>query len=138
MSGTFSLTQELPGSARMDTKFSFPLEAEGELTAEFFRPRRAADMAARSTVVGRGVIRGRPTVILEVANPSGAPGYRLHFDDADGVLVARESWKPTPLGVLAERHELSDYRESNGVRQPFRIEWMRADYHVTFEIDSVK
>ena len=138
MSGIFTLTQELPGTAQMDTKFSFPLEAEAELNAEFFRPRRAAELAARATVVGRGAIRGRPTVILEVGNPSGAPGYRLHFDEADGLLVARESRKATPLGVLAERHELSDYREINGVRQPFRIEWMRADYHVTFEIESVK
>ena len=24
------------------------------------------------------------------------------------------------------------------IKQPFRIEWLRADYHVTFEIESVK
>ncbi len=138
MSGTFTLEQQLPGSARMDTGFSFPPEAQGELTAEFFRPRRARDLAARGRVIGRGRIKSRPTTIVEIANPAGGVAYRLHFDDGDGVLVARESEKPTPLGLLAERHELSDYREVNGVLQPFHVEWMRADYHVTFEISTVK
>ena len=138
MSGTFTLEQQLPGSARMDTAFSFPPEAQGELTAEFFRPRRARELAARGRVIGRGRIKSRPTTVVEIANPAGGVAYRLHFDDTDGVLVARESEKPTPLGLLAERHELSDYREANGVRQPFHIEWMRADYHVIFEISTVK
>ena len=138
MSGTFTLTQTLPGSAQMETVFSFPPEAEGELNAEFFRPRRARELAARSTVAGFGVIRSRPTVMVDVAGPSGGIAYRLHFDEADGVLVARESQKPTPVGILAERHELSDYRDVNGIRQPFCIEWMRADYHVTFAITSVR
>jgi hypothetical protein len=139
VSGTFSLQQTMPGSARMDTEFSFPPEARSELNAEFFRPRRAAALAARSRVIGRGVVRSRPTIVVEVANATtGSVDYRLHFDAADGVLVARESERQTPLGILAERHELSDYREVNGVSQPFRIEWLRFDYHVTFTITDVK
>jgi hypothetical protein len=27
---------------------------------------------------------------------------------------------------------------AGGIKQPLRIAWLRADYHVTFEIESVK
>ncbi|MFN2445936.1 MAG: hypothetical protein ABR606_10220 [Vicinamibacterales bacterium] len=52
--------------------------------------------------------------------------------------MARESEKLTPLGLLAERHELSDYREVAGIKQPFRVEWLRADYHVTFDVTAIR
>ena len=137
-SGTFTLFQELPGTARFETEFSFPPEARSELLAEFLRARRARDLSARARVVGRGTIGSRPTVILEISAPADGLGYRLHFDEADGLLVAREAEKPTPVGLLQERAEISDYRDVGGIKQPFRFEWLRADYHVTFELETVK
>jgi hypothetical protein len=134
MSGTFTLHQELPGTVRLDTDFSFPPEARSEISAEFFRPRRAEELAARARVIGRDNIRSRPTLIVEITNPTDGSTYRLHFEEEGGLLVRRESEKATPLGVLAERHDLFDYRDVDGIKQPARIEWMRADYHVIFEI----
>ena len=95
-------------------------------------------MTARARVVGRGTIRSRPTIIVEISSPPDGRSYRLHFDETDGLLVAREAEKPTPVGLLQDRHEISDYRDVGGIKQPFRFEWLRADYHVTFEVETVK
>jgi hypothetical protein len=119
----------------MKTEFSFPPEASSEITSDFLRARRLQELIARLRVIGRSRLHDRSTLVVEVANPNGT--YRLHFDDESGLLIARESDKPTPLGRLAERYELSDYRAVDGVLEPHRIEWLRADCHVTLEVTAV-
>jgi hypothetical protein len=52
------------------------------------------------------------------------------------VLRYRET--ATPLGNLPEEVELSDFRETTSGRLPFRAQWSRADYRVTYVVESVE
>jgi hypothetical protein len=56
----------------------------------------------------------------------------------DGDITARTRETPTPFGNLPDQIDYSDYRSVNGVRLPFRAQWSRADYRVTFVVTSVE
>jgi|ERR1044071_791581 hypothetical protein len=43
----------------------------------------------------------------------------------------------TPFGELPERIDYSDFRDTDGGRLPFRAQWSRADYRVTFTINEI-
>jgi Photosynthetic reaction centre cytochrome C subunit len=44
----------------------------------------------------------------------------------------------TPLGPLPEQIEYSDFRDTDSGRLPFRAQWSRADYRVTFTIERIE
>jgi len=56
----------------------------------------------------------------------------------DGDVTARTRETATPFGNLPERIDYSDYRGVNGARLPFRAQWSRADYRVTFTVTSIE
>lgn len=52
--------------------------------------------------------------------------------------VLRERETATPLGNLPDRVELTDFRETTSGRLPFRAQWSRADYRVTYTVESIE
>jgi hypothetical protein len=56
----------------------------------------------------------------------------------DGDITARTRETATPFGNLPDQIDYSDYRAVNGVRLPFRAQWSRADYRVTFTVTSIE
>lgn len=54
----------------------------------------------------------------------------------DAIRCYRET--PTPLGNLPEQIDYSDFRDTDSGRIPFRAQWSRADYRVTFTVDGVQ
>ena len=56
----------------------------------------------------------------------------------DGDVAARTRETATPFGNLPDRIDYTDYRSVNGVRLPFRAQWSRADYRVTFIVTSIE
>jgi hypothetical protein len=52
--------------------------------------------------------------------------------------VLRERETATALGNLPDRVELSDFRETTSGRLPFRAQWSRADYRVTYTVESIE
>jgi hypothetical protein len=56
----------------------------------------------------------------------------------DGDITARTRETATPFGNLPDQIDYSDYRSADGVRLPFRAQWSRADYRVTFTVTGVE
>ena len=54
--------------------------------------------------------------------------------DDKGLLIRRSRQLVTPLGILPEQIEYADYRDS----LPFIARWSRADYRVTYTIQSIE
>lgn len=52
--------------------------------------------------------------------------------------VRRMRETPTPLGPLPEAMDWTDFRDRGGERLPFRAQWSRADYRVTYTIEDVQ
>jgi hypothetical protein len=55
---------------------------------------------------------------------------------ADRIRRYREI--PTPLGNLPEEVTFEDFRQTGGVKLPFRTQWSRADYRVTYTVESIE
>ena len=53
-------------------------------------------------------------------------------------VIRRQRETPTPLGMLPEAMEWSDFRDTDVGRLPFRAQWSRADYRVTYTIEEVR
>jgi len=52
--------------------------------------------------------------------------------------VRRLRETPTALGPLPEATDWTDFRDTSGGRLPFRAQWSRADYRVTYTIEDVQ
>jgi hypothetical protein len=55
----------------------------------------------------------------------------------DGDIASRYRETSTPFGNLPDQIDYADYRGVNGVRLPFHAQWSRADYRVTFTVQSI-
>jgi hypothetical protein len=73
--------------------------------------------------------------ILQRPRPEQVRGERWLMTP-DAVRRMRET--PTALGNLPEQIDYENFRETDSGRLPFRTRWSRADYRVTFTVDSVQ
>jgi hypothetical protein len=131
VSAPFTLTQELPGKADLQTELSYPPDAEREVVGQFFRLSKAPDAKLEATVTGKAEVRGHEAYVVEIK------GERWYFDVKSGLLLRRHREITTPLGVLPEEFDFDDYRSVSGVKVPFFMQWSRADYQVTHRFTEV-
>ncbi len=88
--------------------------------------------------------RGRPEtaggVECEVLNGAGPgrPAVRLYFSRESGLLVRMVRYAETPLGRNPTQIDYADYRESDGVKVPFRWTLSRPNGRFTIQIAEVK
>jgi hypothetical protein len=107
------------------------------LDAEFYLPLRIKEMFTQ-------VRRGRPEEIngamCEVLNGTrqGRPPVRLYFDQKTGLLTRMVRYTDTPVGRNPVQIDYADYRESDGVKIPFRWTLSRTNGRFTIQIDEVK
>lgn len=52
--------------------------------------------------------------------------------------IRRSREMQTPLGTLPEAMDWTDFRDTADGRLPFRAQWSRADYRVTYTIDEIR
>ncbi len=73
--------------------------------------------------------------VITPIQPEQVPGERWLLG-TDVVRRFRET--PTPLGNLPERIDYEDFRQTDSGRLPYRTRWSRADYRVTYTVDSIE
>jgi len=73
--------------------------------------------------------------LLHRLKPEQVSGERWSID-ANAIRRYRET--PTPVGNLPEAIDYSDFRDTASGRLPFRAQWSRADYRVTFTVEEVR
>jgi hypothetical protein len=137
-SAPFTLEQaKEPPTAKLTTDLSHPPEADAELNATFVRPLRLRAGYRDAAVTGRARVRDREAIVVTARNAAGAE-HRLYFDAATHLLLRRTDDIPTSLGRVPENYDFDDYRRVDGVMVPFKVQWSRADYQVTYVFASVK
>jgi len=102
----------------------------------FLRALSLADSYADLRVTGRADING--TSAVEVTGTRAGLTHRLFFSDTTGLLVRRTDDIDTPLGLVPEQYDFTEFRQIDGVTVPMRIVWSRADYQVTFAVGEVR
>jgi outer membrane lipoprotein-sorting protein len=126
------------GSTGRTAREMSPTESEASgLDGEFA-------IALRLKEIFPQIRRGRPDQINGVAcdtlsaSGPGRPTVRLYFDRSSGLLVRMVRYAETPVGRNPTQIDYADYRDSDGVKIPFRWTLSRVNGRFTIQISDVK
>ena len=78
---------------------------------------------------------GHPTWLV-TGEREGKPPVKLFFDQQSGLLARLIRYTDSPLGLNPLQIDFADYRDSGGVKIPFRWTQARPGNHFTIQIDS--
>jgi len=110
-------------AARIDADFYFPIEIK--TTYEKFRVEQGEKIDGHDTY-------------LVIGSKEGAPPLRLYFDTQSGLLVRLVRYAETPLGRNPTQIDYADYRDSDGIKLPFRWTLARPGNRFTIQLTDLK
>jgi photosynthetic reaction center cytochrome c subunit len=114
--------------------------AEGEaarIDAELRFAARLRELYKDFKVLPGDPVRGRPTYLV-VAKAPGKPALNLYFDRENGLLLRLIRFAETPLGRNPTQIDYSDYRQTDGVKIPYRWMLARPNGAFTIQVESVQ
>jgi hypothetical protein len=88
----------------------------------FNKELKLEQMYARLTLIGRSNVNDSEAYVIQATPANGAP-EKLFFDVRSGLLVRRYVESDTVLGKFPLQTDYDDFRETDGVKQPFLIRW---------------
>ncbi|MGH9966330.1 MAG: photosynthetic reaction center cytochrome c subunit family protein [Pyrinomonadaceae bacterium] len=104
--------RELPG----------PVLAQLRTDAEFYKEIRTKDLYRKLTFAGKSTIGDSEVFVID-ATPLSGISEKLFFDARTGLLLRRYVESETFLGRFPLQTDYEDYREVDGIKQPFLIHW---------------
>jgi len=110
-------------AARFDADLHFPLHANEYFSEMRMQPEEKIGDHEANVVLG---IR------------QGQPAMKLYFDAASALLVRTVRYAETPLGRNPTQIDYADYRETGGVKIPYRWTIARPSGRFTIQIDQVQ
>jgi len=124
----------IPGGVHRMT----PTEREGaRVDAEFHFPVSVREVYKEFKVVRGEELDGHATYQVE-ANSPGRPPLRLYFDQQTGLLLRLVRYTVTPLGKNPVQIDYGDFRETDGVKIPYRWALTRISGSFTIRIEQVQ
>jgi hypothetical protein len=103
-----------------------PVLAQLKTDAEFYKEIKTKELYRKFNVVGKTTIADSEVYIVDAtpvdALPTGRP-EKLYFDARTGLLLRRYLESELLLGMFPLQTDYSDYREVDGIKQPFLIRW---------------
>jgi outer membrane lipoprotein-sorting protein len=82
-------------------------------------------------------IDGHDTYLVE-GREEGRPPLRLYFDTQTGLLLRLVRYAQSPLGLNPTQIDYADYRETDGVKVPFRWTVARPGNRFTIQVEEMK
>lgn len=107
------------------------------LDAEFYLPLRLKEMFPQLRRGRPETVNGAECEVLTGTAP-GHPPLRLDFDAKTGLLVRLVRYADTPMGRNLTQIDYADYRDSDGVKIPFRWTLSRPSARFTIQLSEVK
>ena len=113
------------------------LLAQIKRDAVFYKELKTEELYSKLTVLGKAQVRDSEAYVVE-AKPVSGPIEKLFFDVRTGLLGRRYTETDTPLGKLPLQTDYEDYREVDGIKQPFLIHWSFPGRIWGRKIDEIK
>jgi hypothetical protein len=113
------------------------LLAQLKRDAVFYKEIKTQELYSNLIVLGRASVRDADAFVIQ-ATPVDGPPEKLFFDVRTGLLVRRYTESDTPLGKLPLQVDYEDYRDVDGVKQPFLIHWSLPGRIWGRKIDEIK
>jgi photosynthetic reaction center cytochrome c subunit len=99
-----------------------PVLAQLKTDSEFYKEIKTRELYRKLTLVGKSTIGDREVYVVE-ATPLSGSTEKLYFDVRSGLLVRRYVESETILGIFPLQTDYEDYRDVDGIKQPFLIYW---------------
>jgi photosynthetic reaction center cytochrome c subunit len=90
--------------------------------SEFYKEIRTKELYQKLTLMGKSTIGDSEAYVIEAGSFRGSP-EKLYFDIRSGLLVRRYVESETVLGRFPLQTDYEDYRDVDGIKQPFLIHW---------------
>jgi photosynthetic reaction center cytochrome c subunit len=103
----------------------------------FYKELKMENLYSNLSVVGTALVRDAEAYVIQ-AKPADGPVEKLFFDVKTGLLVRRYTESDTVLGKLPLQTDYEDYREIDGIKQPFLIHWSLPGRIWGRKIDEIK
>lgn len=111
-------------------------ESEGaRMDADLALPAHLASMFTKLDVEDGEKLDSQPTWLV-IGQRDGKPPVKLFFDRQSGLLLRLVRYTDSPLGLNPLQIDFADYRDSRGVKIPFRWTQSRPGNHFTIQIES--
>ena len=108
------------------------------IDAQIYFPARVREMYKEFRVRPGEEINGRATYLISAAPTDGHPALRMYFDQETGLLLRMIRYTETALGRNPAQVDYADYRETDGVKIPYRWTLARPNGAFTIRVDSVQ
>jgi len=119
------------------TQWMSPGEADAaRLDADVFLPVRWKQIFSDLRVMEAQKIDGRDVNFLQ-GRREGQPPVNFYFDQQSGLLVRMVRYIDTPLGLNPTQIDFADYRNSGGVKIPYRWTIARPRGQFTIRLEAV-
>jgi zinc protease len=110
---------------------------ETKRDADFYHPLDLHTLYSKFVVTGVEKINERNAYAMEATSPEGATD-KMYFDMQSGLVLRIIGQHHMPEGVTAFTEDLSDYREVDGIKLPFKVQQTSADSTYTIEFKEVR
>lgn len=104
--------------------------------ANFNRPLELQKTYSKIAVTGTEKVGDRDAYVVEATLGSG-DADKLYFDTQSGLLVKSISQQHTPQGAVTVQEELTDYRDTDGVKIPYSIHQSTPQIEFNIKITEV-
>lgn len=127
------------GSSSRDGVRELPeaLLAQIKSDAEFYKEVRIKELYRQVTLIGSAMVGDAEAYVIK-ATAFDDSSEKLYFDAHSGLLLRRYKESDIPLGKFPLQTDYEDYREVDGVKQPFLIRWSMPGRSWGRKIDEVK
>ena len=105
-------TRELPA----------PVLAQLTFESDFYKELRIKELYRKLAVSATSTVGDSDVYVIDATPVSGNP-EKLFFDAHSGLLLRRYTESETILGMFPLQTDYEDYREVDGIKQPFLIRW---------------
>jgi len=113
-------------------------ESEGaRMDADLALPAHLSAMFTKLAIKEGETVGGRPTWLV-IGYREGRPPVRLFVDQQSGLLLRLIRYTDSPLGLNPLQIDFADYRDSGGVKIPFRWTQSRPGNRFTIQIESTE
>ena len=111
--------------------------AASRIDADFYFPISIKTMYEKFRVEPGVRIDGHVTHLV-IGRTEAQPPLRLYFDTQSGLLVRLVRYAETPLGRNPTQIDYADYRESDGIKVPFRWTLARPGNRFTIQVEQLQ
>lgn len=111
--------------------------AAASIDANFYFPTAIKSLYEKFRVEAGEKIDGHETYLV-IGRKEGQPPLRLYFDTQSGLLVRLVRYAETPLGRNPTQIDYADYRETDGIKVPYRWTLARPGNRFTIQVEQMQ